>query len=485
MIAGRYYILGDGGGVVIPPDPEVNDILTLKFNVTSVGTPSVVKAPQKFNKDIIVSFGFDDALKPQIKHLFPLFEGGVSGINGQTYPGITFSDGAGKTIHFKGTLVIPAAALRALPNEQNAASLSIADVYKAVVVYEWDISDHSWSHGGAEFYPDRFREVYTAQKFFYDNFDKYKPIVGTTPASDDGFQQTFFNNKVKVHYSTYNEGRADITIWGSMRPDEYPLGNFSLNRMYFGDDFTNPDVANAWMEEINKWFAACPPGSGQKKFFTGFTHAGSGSETNSAPFDNIFYLMKNHPDNVNGDRLALIPLSDYIEYNTCGRSSAVNISVQGNVATLIIDQTNVDVNTMCRDMSLLISGLSLQSIVSFEGCDGVTFNPTTGLVNVYKRDRSRVTDPAKDPKPAQWTSVVANGNDVIITFDKSVSQLSLAGFTIPGFIAQSISGNGRFWTVTFNSPVSNKFLSYRSFYGGGLTVDNGIYVCDYITYPIS
>jgi hypothetical protein len=482
------YGIGDGSGIVLPPDPEVNDVLTIKFNVTNITAPAVVKADQKYNKDIVVSFGFDDALKPHFTHLFKLFEGGISGVNGQTYPGITFTDGAGKTINFKGTLVIPPAALRLDNNESNPNSLSIPDVYTMVVVHEWGISDHSWSHGAATFYPDRFKEVYTAQKFFYDKFDKYKPVVGTTPSSDDGFQQTFFNTGVKVHYSTYNEGRSDITVWGTMRPNTYPAGVYSLNRMYYGDDFTNPDVPAAWLQEIDKWFLNAPKnpnGPDQKNFYTGFTHAGSGSETNSAPFDNIFYRMKNHPDNTNGDRLALIPLPDFIEYNTVARQSSFNISVQGNVATLVIDQTNVDVNTMCRDMSLLLSGLNLQSLVSFKGCDSVTFNPASGLVNIYKRDRSRVTDPANDPKPAQWTSVIANGNDVIITFDKAVSQLSLAGFTIPGFSAQSISGNGRFWTVTFNSPVTNKFLSYRSFYGGGITVDNGIYVCDYIMYPIS
>ncbi len=62
----------------------------LQFNIT--------KAPLKYNKDFALSYMLDDGLKDAYTHAFKLLNGGTA--DGQTYPGLFYTDGCGNDINF-------------------------------------------------------------------------------------------------------------------------------------------------------------------------------------------------------------------------------------------------------------------------------------------------------------------------------------------------------------------------------------------------
>lgn len=454
------------------------DIIIIKAKVSKVSGPVIEMADFKYNKEAAMSFSFDDALINHYWHAFPLFNGGRSRLNGKIYPGLKYSDGTGKKIAFRGTLVIPAAAMREDENASNPNSYSIKEA-KAMINAGWGLSNHSWKHGGGPSNPKYYNRLYDvkqAENIFWKKLG-IRTLVGTTPANEPGFMYTFLNTGYLCHYSTTNEGNSDITRYGRMNAKNVPSTPFNLDRAFRGDEFKKEEMAyaKAYIDEI---FDASV--NGNKEFGTVATH-GPGQPDN---FDAYFNYALKHPKNTGQDRLWVPGVQEFLEYFAVKRNSKIKKSLTGNELTITIDQSGVHHNTRCRDMSLLLSGLKLEAVTSFTGANEVTFNPLTGLINIYAINTAKVTDPALDVLPAQITSLKASGNSVHILFDKAVKQTSTQGYTINGKKAQILSGLGESWYLNFKFPVAGKMMTYQSHEGDAVTTKTGLRVCDYIDYPI-
>jgi hypothetical protein len=471
------YQLGSGG-VVVPPNPGITDIYTLKFAVSNASNISIVPADFKYNKEVAFAFGLDDNSTGQYLHAVPLFYGGVSGYDGINYPGLRYSDGTGKSIAFRWNLVIPAASM------QQAGAGTVEQVKDAVSKGS-GISDHSWKHGGGPSNPtyyDRQYDLIQAQKMFYTLIGGYVPRSFTTPASEDGFMFTSRNLKALVHNSTYNEGRSELTIYGKMRSDQVPTTWFNLDRFYPDSDVYDAPAVARYKAYLDSIFDLCD--GGEKWFSNGFSHGIY--NINLQLVNDLFQYALNHPKNTGQNRLWVPSVQEFLEYFETKRLSAITHSVSGNILTVTIDQSNIPKNARWRDMSLLISGCTINSLVDKSAADDVTFNGSTGLINFYKDDVSRSIDPG-DPSQhsALINSVVSSGNSVIVTFDRNVQHTSADGYSVNGLTLQGYSGNGKTWTFNFNGSTANKFLTYKSFEGNCITIDNGYRTGDYISYPIS
>lgn len=454
------------------------DTITLKLKVSKVSKPVIEMADFKYNKEVALSFSFDDALINQYMHAFPLFNGGKSRLNGETYPGLKYSDGTGKMIAFRGTLVIPASALREDENASKPASFSVKQA-KEMINAGWGVSNHSWKHGGGPtnpMYYNRLYDVKQAENIFWKKLG-IRPLVGTTPSNEAGFMYTFLNTGYLCHYSTTNEGNSDITKYGRMNAENVPITPFNLDRAFRGDQFTKEELADkkTYIDEI---FNASV--NGNKEFGTEGTH-GPGQPDN---FDAFYTYALKHPKNTKQDRLWVPSVQEFLEYFAVKRNSKIKKSITGNELTITIDQTGVHHNIRNRDMSLLLSGLKLDAITSYSGANQVTFNPVTGLINIYAINTAKVTDPALDVLPAQIISVEASGNSVHILFDKPVKQSKIQGYTINGKKGQILSGLAESWYVNFKFPVAGSMMSYKSHEGDAVTIKTGLKVCDYLDYPI-
>ena len=465
-------------------DPEmenhavVSDLITIKVMVSRVSDPLIQTADFKYNKEVALSFGFDDALYNQYAHAFPLFNGGKSRLNGKTYPGLKYSDGTGKMIAFRGTLVIPAMGMREDEGASNPHSFSIKEA-KTMINAGWGLSNHSWKHGGGPDNPryyNRLYDVKQAESVFWKKLG-VRPLVGTTPASEPGFMYTFLNTGYLCHNSNTNEFNSDITKYGRMSSKDVPSTPFNLDRAGRGDAFSKEEMPykRAYIDEI---FDACV--NGNKEFGNEFTH-GPGQLDN---FDAFYTYALKHPKNTNQNRLWVPSVPEFLEYFAVKRNSKIKKSIAGNIMTITIDQSNVHHNIRYRDMSLLLSGMKLDSVISASGANQITFNPATGLINIYAINTAKVTDPALDVLPAQITRLTASGNSIHVLFDKPVKQTIAGAYTINGKKASILSGLGESWYVNFNIPVSGKKMSYRSHEGNAITQATGLKVCDYIDCPI-
>lgn len=71
--------------------------ITITF-ATSPASIEIEKAPLRYNKKFAVSLQFDDGVKDSYTHGFFLTNGGI--INGNTYPGLYYTDGCGNDLNF-------------------------------------------------------------------------------------------------------------------------------------------------------------------------------------------------------------------------------------------------------------------------------------------------------------------------------------------------------------------------------------------------
>lgn len=471
MKASRRYIIG-AGDPVDPTEPTPDSII-LKVQVTGVTSPLVDLADFKFNKNMAFAVGFDDTLIAHATHMMPLFVGGVSGVNGVTYPGLKYSDGTGKMIPFHATMVVPVGAIRDVHGESGAASFSWVHAQQ-MLNNQFSFNNHTFYHGGSPTNWDKFDDISKGHQKLYDKIG-YRPLIGTTPASEIGNLFTFKNLGYWCHNSTFNEGAGDITYYGGfIDPSDFPTEFCNLDRGYFGDSFTTSE-ANAMRGYIDEIFDASE--GGEKMFGNMFTH-GPGDIAN---FNSVYqYLLSK-----GGSKLWVPSVQELFEYFHVKRQTAISQSLVGSELTIVLDQVDVEKNVRDRTMSLLLSGCTIQS-VTVEGANDVTFNASTGLINVYKVDGSKTINPANDITPARLISVVASGNNVVITYDKAVTQSLTQGYGVSSRTVTGLTGSGTNWTLSTNGATAGQTLTYRSNNGNAITPGSANKaVCDYINYPIS
>lgn len=466
--AGVYYELG-----MVNPDPSDN-IITIRARVTGSGTPVVTPAKCKYGKKIVLSIGFDDALAGQYTYAYTKFK--------NTF----YDDGTGKQIPCHMTLVLPASAVKP-DSDNNTNSLNVSQVAE-MVAGGASINHHSDQHNGTAF--DRVKDIIDGLYKFWDRFG-YKTTIGTPPASELGFLMTFKNFGFQAENSPVDDGTNIQKIYGKGYIDDIPTDKFIIfDRAHRGDAWNADEevgVKQYFDEGMTDWNA-----NHKELWYNIFTHWAGQVNQDGTPivaeinrFKGLIDYALNNPALDTPNITAILGVQEQFDYLVCARTSVVTKTLVGDLLTITIDQNAVHHDVRFKTMSLNLSGVAISSIESHTGCDQVTFNPTTGLINAYLENAGTATDPRLDPKPAQFTSVIGSGNDVIITFDKAVTQSLTAGYSIAGLNVTGLTGNGRFWTVSFNTSVANKFLTYKSYLGDAVTVENGMRAGDYVNYPIS
>lgn len=484
MRASRNYKIGVG---TVNPTPSQNLIIKLKVSEATV--PLLSSADYKYNKEVVFMTGFDDSLANQLGHAYKVFQGGVSSLNGIDYEGLKYSDGTGKMINFRGMLVMITGIVEET-NENNINIYTWPEVREALA-NGWTICNHTAYHGGGDYPWDSLRNMKLAEQQVWDKTG-YKMIINTAPAADNGYMYTGRELGYLAHSSTYQEGNDSVMLYDRGTPKQvidhladYPTGWFNLGREYFGDNFEFEQVNNtkAYIDRIFNQAV-----DGVKYMGNWLTH-GPGDPEN---FVELYNYILYHPSNTNQNRIWMPSPAEFLEYFHVKKDSKISHKLSGDILTITIDQSSVNRNIRDRGMSLIASGLTIVSVESTKGWDDVTFNSSTGLINLYKTAVNKATDPSLQILPAQITSLVASGNAVLITYDKAVTQSMTAAYTVSGKTVTGISGSGKNWTLICNSAVNpGDTMSYRmyngtsSYKGDAITVSTGKRVCDYINFPIS
>jgi hypothetical protein len=115
-----------------------------------------------------------------------------------------------------------------------------------------------------------------------------------------------------------------------------------------------------------------------KRVFALFTHTPNDQTTFNAIREFIAYCLT-----LNNGKIWMGNIQQFWDYKTTAYKAVISSPiVASNTVTYTIDTTNVPVNVRYRDMSLVDTSGKTITNVEVVGADGVSFNPTTGLINI-------------------------------------------------------------------------------------------------------
>lgn len=477
--------------------------ITIQVTFASVPTsPTAVIADLKYNKLNVMVPTKDDGGAGDWTTVYPTIWGG-KGPDGQTYPGYAYTDGTGRAVKWHWTFALN------WNNGQITNATSTAKHLEMMRTGFAGFSNHSLTHAG---YFDRYYDIKANEINIYNQLGGYRTRTITVPADFKGFVETGLSLGYAL-ISSQGFGSGGLSsdgnntapnrnvIYGErVSVSQLMPPKLLTTRLNAGDKWTDADLAafKGWFK--TKLGAGTSPQT--KYMLPWFSHGPTYATSADTNQYNNFKRAMNYVVATTGDDLWVADLQEWLEYYECRRDVQLTPTVKENTLTLTLDYANVASPVRWRDLSLLVSGGSI-STVRVTGADAYTYNAKTGLINVYKKKTTGLSDPATDIPPPSLTAVAinrANRAEVLLTYDRPVKQSSLAGYTLhlgtataPAVTPIALTGSGKNWVLTTPATFAvgqAAFLDYEldaSAAKSGDAVDaaTGQKVTTYVGYTIS
>jgi len=464
-------------------DPgDTSRFVNIEIDMQKAQHPSFAFTDLPYDKTKGMMLMKDDALRSDYTFVFKILSGGT--VNGKRYPGFTFTDGAGKEIGYKYSFAIN-------PNEGHTTDINNVSSWAQInemIAKGHGFMNHSFFHGGT----DKLKAIKDAEKNMWRH-THYRMTEIAPPGNDEGYVESGLALGYHMIASEFGEpvpdgnnspGNENMS-WGSYIP--MTTQNFKkvlISRTNLGDQWNREELKNA-KDFIDYVFTN--PNKDKKLIGAAFSHGPFGDKKEQADvfFEFINYI-KNHPEN--HDSAWITSSKDLMDY--VGTKAEIVIASQHYDAKtgkfkIVLDMKKVNPNITNRNLSLKVQGGEIVGVKA-QGAKEVTFNSKTGLINIYKTDRSKVVDPFKEALPPQIVSTTASGKTLTITYDKPVAQSKAEGYEVTENKVLGLKGNGKIWQLTLERPVTKSQLFYYRIQRGDARQANQstLRVCTYAGSPI-
>lgn len=388
------FTIGDGTnvGVLAPvtfrselPVPD-DGYLTLNLGFANdPGQVQITMAPLKYNKDFALSFTFDDALIDAYTNAYPMLHGGVVQGNGQTYPGLFYTDGCGNPVSFRGAIAWFSV---------NSSYKDIHTVTPGYITWDrlkelyrngWDVINHSYSHDYGTGTDYQF-EVTENQKVI---LEKTGILVNqfTIPSGDLNYVPYVFqagNRTLYSNKSNFLGYPAGINV-----SDGFSYVEPKIYRRFLYDDLYNP----LNIDSLAKLIAA-QGAAGKHVWLNDFTHRiHFTTVSGSLRFETFSAYMQSIADRFGkdgNDKMWMAPAPEVFEYLTLKQSTNLIQEKRGNEIVLKIDTAGLPDDFRRYEWTLLVNSdqsFTLSSAdpdLSWASSAGNSFG---GLINL-RWDRS-------------------------------------------------------------------------------------------------
>jgi len=467
-----------------PPDPTEN-VIQVIVNFSSIVAPVVTFADMKYNKNSGLIAVKDDGTQTDGNTVMQIMHGGLA-VDGNTYPGYRYGDGCGNDVDVHYTYAINTNQQR---DTQTQTRTIWADYINAHNTWGDMLANHSRDHGGY----DKYYEVKDAEiTIFNKTGQRVRAFV--IPTADEGYAETapylgykMVGSAFGVNSPDDNNKTGNMNLVGNARIDVRTINlpridKFLFTRFFY--DNTNYTTSVTQIKKLIDWTLQESIG-GVKKMGHWFSHGISVSGSN-ASFVEMWDYIWAHPSN--NDSMWFPSMQEFSEYYETKLLVNKTETLVGNTLTISLDISDLRKEALYQDMSLIVSGGTISSI-TVQGADSHTHNNATGLVNIFKKNTA-VKDPSTDPIPPRIVSAKASGNNILITYDRAITQTVFASaygnaYTVTGNTIVAISGTGVNWIISCTGAVTvGGTFDYRMQRGNAQDI-NGLKVCTYIGYPIT
>jgi hypothetical protein len=469
---------------IVVPKIELGDtsrLVTITIELKKANNPSFKFTDLPFDKSKGMLLMKDDGIKTDYTIVYKVLNGGT--VNGKKYPGFYYTDGTGKKINYKYSFAINA-------NDEHSTSPNATTWAQMaeMVSKGHSLMNHTMYHGGS----DKLKAIKDAEKNLW-NHTHYRMTEFVPPGNEEGFVASGIQLGYTMFSSEFGDpipdgnndpGNQNMT-WNSSIP--MMTQNFKrvlVSRTNLGDQWNKKELINSktFVDYIFK-----SPQKSQKLVGTAFSHGPFADNKESAEIFNEFLTyIQNHPNNRDSAWITSSKeLMDYVNTKSKVVVKSSEYQSKNGKYILIFDMNQINQNVIYRNLSFKITGGTIEK-VSATGVTDVTFNPLTGLVNVYKTDRSRVKSPFLDVLPPQIISIKLKGQIVNIEYDKPVVQSKKEAYDVSGNTIINFKGTGKNWQLSLkNSITPEQTFSYRMQKGDAHQENNQLLkVCSYISAKI-
>ncbi|MCX6218330.1 hypothetical protein [Spirosoma sp.] len=387
-----WRMSGTSSSTVTEPVANTN-IVSLTITYASAPTsPTATFAPLKYNKQAWFQYERDDLLSS-------------TWTDYQFFQSKTHTDGAGNNVNWRGSAVV-----NARSNFNNgdlwgiSGKLTAAQIATMVKDGKWGVLNHGYYHDTPttnNFYPpasDTYSQagwdLAQNQKFVFDKLKaegvEYAMRGVVLPSAWPGFVRAA--DSLQYLGITTTAARDGYT--------GYPT-NTALNTSNNGGNFLNEEtlpangttlfgntgfvqytrnLQDSWnagtVSTLKAQFADLMAKSNASK------HLGMrlGTHLGTYPEMSDFF---NYADSLAADRVWFVGMTEQLEYQEVKRLTQKSQSVSGNTMVVSLDISSVPVVNRFRDMSLLATGGTIASVTASGAHDRMTYNPTTGLINIF------------------------------------------------------------------------------------------------------
>ncbi|SDN03227.1 gliding motility-associated C-terminal domain-containing protein [Daejeonella rubra] len=501
---GLYALLDASVNLTINPVDETvsADLFQIRIKLANPAYATFTHAKNPFNKSLISIFQVDDSPKTVYNLMYPYLKGGVTA-GGYSSPGVKSTDGCGNDLYWN----IAVACFIHDNNgvdllEQGTTYISWAELAAVTATGPglqrgFDFTNHGFG-GSAVLQKDRYKQIFLNNKAAFDKLG-FQPEALVVPDTQIGYR------------FGANDMGMDVTSQAGVEPlkdGAVPLAQdassdaiyAAINSPYFFRRNHWQEINSATLVTEHKAYvlAAYNKSLQNPGIYNWFSHGpGEIGTSNFAYYRQVIEYMQF----IAGDNVMGLSLEQYLGYQKTryaaenGSGKISNLTPDGYLE-ISFDMAGLKNTVRHRLLSLLVdSDAQIENITWSENIKAVTFNPTTGLVNIQLSEIVSV-DPSTLPvRPTiiAGTPTITKENPKTIVFelDRPISQSVASAYEVEGNPVISVSevplSGGLRWSIL----CQDDFLStdvvaftYKAEIGNALDAGNGKKMLTYSKLPV-
>ncbi len=435
------------------------NFVTIEVNFASApGSATSTIADLKYNKQGVFNYEIDDR-GSSFRDVFAFFHGGFAPVNGVYYSGKSYTDGAGNPVKWTAALASNA---RVQSNNLDYVTYNNSPSWAEManyMKYDFMIENHGYFHNKFGTYSNgnnTWKNIDDNTKYIRDSLAVYGVHFTTrvlvVPNGDGGYVQPADGLR-------YLAAVAQAPLDGYSIYPQWVDGPLSISSLPNGFLLLNRGLTDSWSQGNIDWYrtvitdrfiSGMSPSNKKMWRFAGHYFS------DAAAFQSFVSLME-ELETQSADRVWMTTLQEFLEYLETKRLVVKSEQLSGNKLTIRLDLSAVpDVNRF-RDLSLLVNANTPITSVTVAGADRMTYNPSTGLINIFKRSSGSVPMVVL-PLSLEQFSAAKDGNASVVSWSASFDQAT--NFVIE----RSTDGNNFSEIGSHNAPVRSNGVqnfSYR------------------------
>ena len=381
--------------------------ITIFFDNALAATPSVSKAPLKYNKDFAYSLTLDDATSDAFTHALPLLRGGSLKELDTPFPGLFFTDGCGNDVPFRAGIAWNSVTFNGSDSHNgDVQGMMTWRQLDSLYDYGWDVLNHSYSHSSVFTNQmsqlDYVNEVVKNQAAVREKTAKHIEMpLFVVPSGDVIYQDIALQLGSKVVFD--QSGNSLIGVGGLQVDGDVNLSNLKIHRQKIEESIYTPNL----LENV----VAKSQNSGHY-WYNEFTHRIDNFNVNGFNFYSFRNQMQKIADNwgKNGaDRVLMAPLQEVFEYLVLRQTVKMTTAISGQKMDITFDLSQVPTWLRRKTLTIVVNSNNTFSRVDVPNNIKKTFKGI-GNQKIINVDFSQYTNstPTKDLTTASVLRVFPN-----------------------------------------------------------------------------